>query len=109
MRLDRKFTILRDVEIGRDPLNEPLTEPQVIADGWCGVGPLSRDRFEALGISASVEAVELVTRDASALRGVNVTDRLYIGGVSYQFKAMQDRAGARRGFVELVAVREVAT
>lgn len=107
MRLDRKFTIFREVETGRDALNAVLTEAQLIASGWCAAGPLERARYETLGLTANLEVMALILRHSSAVSSVGVGDRVDLDGTSYLFKSVGERAGSRRGFVELIATREV--
>ena len=107
MQLDRKFRVMRPVETGRDALNEPILELQQIASGWCGEVPLSRERYEALGLSGDLEAVGLVIRRSTVLRGLRSTDLIELDGLFYSVKALQARAGPRRGFLEIAALREV--
>ncbi|WP_066706958.1 head-tail adaptor protein [Celeribacter ethanolicus] len=108
MRFDCKFAVFREVETGRDGMNEPVTEAQEIAKGWCAAASVSRERFDALGLSGTVEAVELVVGDAAALRDLRATDRVDLDGVSYRYVSQSARPEARRRFLNLIAVREVA-
>ncbi|WP_226550846.1 hypothetical protein [Celeribacter naphthalenivorans] len=109
MRFDRKFAVHREVETGRDAMNEPVTEPQKIAGGWCAALNVSRERFDALGLSGSVEAVELVVGDVAALRDLRTTDRIALDGVSYRYVSQGERPEARRRYLNLIAVREVSS
>lgn len=109
MRFDRKFAVLREVEVGRDAMNEPQTEDEEIASGWCAASSVSRERFAALGITGNAEAVELVVGETASLRDLRVTDRVRLDGVDYRYVSQSERPEMRRRLIGLIAVREIPT
>jgi hypothetical protein len=80
---------------------------QTIFTAWGSVGPLTRDRFELLGISGTHDAREIVVRSTSAVRGLALGDGVELDGGRFGVVGLCDRDGARRGFVSVTVSRKI--
>jgi SPP1 family predicted phage head-tail adaptor len=99
---DRQLTILRDVEIGRDELSQPIYEPVPIATVWAEkIHKTEDERFAA----EQRYAVRTVTFRTYWIEGILPTDRLRCDGYLYDIKGVRE-LGFRDG-MEIAAEGEV--
>ncbi|MDD8024752.1 MAG: hypothetical protein PHX82_16805 [Paracoccaceae bacterium] len=104
---DRRAIFSRAVEIGRGPLNEPLTAPQEIARGWASAGAGSVDEVRGLGLASGAEVLAITLRGTTALAAVRIDDQVGMQGADYRVKGRAAPAlAARGGLMRFLLVRE---
>lgn len=92
-RLDRRLTISRRVETGRDDLNNPVFEWQTVRTVWAAKIHKSEDEAFAASQHYSKRTVTFRTR---YFADVTETDRLEIDGAVYRITGIRE-IGRRAG------------
>jgi SPP1 family predicted phage head-tail adaptor len=99
-KLDRRLTIRRLTETGRNAYNEPILEWADVATVWAQQRPeRGSERFAA----AQVNGTSVMTFQIRYLAGLDVKDRLVYEGREYEIVAPPREIGRRVG-IEIDAI-----
>jgi SPP1 family predicted phage head-tail adaptor len=96
--LDRRVTVLRRVQVGETPLNEPIFEWQEVRTVWAAKVHKSEDEKFA---ASQVYAQRVVTFRTRFMSDLAETDRLVCDGLTYNLKGIRELG--RRDGLEVAA------
>lgn len=86
-KLDRRLTILRFGEIGRDALNQPIEGYAAVATVWAQQRPVrGEERFEAQQVAAS----QVMTFHIRYRRDLTVKDRVLYDGRTFDITDIRE-------------------
>jgi head-tail adaptor len=101
--LDRRITIRRRVEIGRDPLNSPIYGIADFAKLAARRDDLSDTERLASGVVASERLARFMVRSSSKARAIIHTDTIAHDGLTWEIDGLKEARGGRRRFIEITA------
>ena len=104
-KLDRRVTLQRYGETGRDEMNAPVVEWSDLATVWASYEPIrDGEKFRA-GETAAGLSARFVIRYSSHVADVNPKDRLVFSGVTYAIVGVKETGGRRVGIEITVSGR----
>lgn len=104
--LDRRITIERFVETGRNVFNEPIYNWTSVGSFWARRRDASDGERQASGTVDSFLMSRFVVRSNSVTRIVTPVDRIVHGGVIWNIKGVKEADEGRFRFIEITAVRD---
>ncbi len=104
--LDRRISIERLSDIGRNAFNEPVEKWASIGSFWARRRDASDGERQASGTIDSFLLSRFVVRSNSVTRTVTPVDRIVHGGAIWNIKGVKEADEGRFRFVEITAVRD---
>jgi head-tail adaptor len=104
--LDRRITIRRRMEIGRDPLNSPIYGIADFAKLAARREDLSDTERLAAGVVANERLTRFLVRSSTKARAILHTDIIAHDGRTWQIDGLKEARGGRLRFVEITAKAE---
>lgn len=104
--LDRRITIERETETGRNEVNEPVLEWVALATVWARRRDASDGEREAAGQVGSTLMSRFVIRSTSTTRTVTPVDRLNYSGGTWNILGLKETEDGRNRFLEITAIRD---
>ncbi|MEY9196634.1 SPP1 family predicted phage head-tail adaptor [Sinorhizobium fredii] len=104
--LDRRITIERETEAGRDEVNEPVLEWTALATVWARRRDASDGEREAAGQVGSTLMSRFVVRSSSVTRAVTPVDRLNYSGAIWNILGVKEADEGRNRFIEITAIKD---
>ncbi|RVL53951.1 phage head closure protein [Sinorhizobium meliloti] len=105
-KLDRRITIEREIETGRNEVNEPVYEWTALATVWARRRDASDGEREAAGQVGSTLMSRFVVRSSSVTRTVTPVDRLNYSGATWNILGVKETEEGRNRFVEITAIKD---
>lgn len=104
--LDRRITIRRLMEVGRDPLNTPIYEIADFATLWANRTDVSDTERYAAGTVGNVLLSRFVVRSSEASRTIVHTDTIAHDGLEWNINGIKEARAGRDRFLEITAQAE---
>ncbi|KQY18162.1 hypothetical protein ASE23_15705 [Rhizobium sp. Root73] len=101
--LDRRITIRRMMEIGRDPFNEPIYEVADLLTAWASRTDVSDAERYAAATTGNVLLSRFVIRSSEIARTLSHTDTLVHEGIEWNIDGIKEARDGRRRFIEITA------
>ncbi|WP_085025288.1 phage head closure protein [Ensifer aridi] len=105
-KLDRRITIERETETGRNEVNEPVYEWAALATVWARRRDASDGEREAAGQVGSTLMTRFVIRSSSVTRSVTPVDRLNYSDATWNILGVKETEEGRNRFIEITAIRD---
>ncbi|RVE83343.1 phage head closure protein [Sinorhizobium meliloti] len=105
-KLDRRITIERETETGRNEVNEPVYEWTALATVWARRRDASDGEREAAGQVGSTLMSRFVVRSSSVTRTVKPVDRLSYSGATWNILGVKETEEGRNRFIEITAIKD---
>lgn len=103
--LDRRITVEREGETGRDEFNEPVYVWSAVATVWARRRDASDGEREASGQVGSSLVSRFVIRSTSVSRTFTPKDRLSYQGL-WNIQGIKETSEGRLRFLEITAVKD---
>jgi SPP1 family predicted phage head-tail adaptor len=104
--LDRRITIEREIETGRNEVNEPIYAWTALATVWARRRDASDGEREAAGQVGSTLLSRFVIRSSSTSRTVTPVDRINYSGGTWNILGVKETKEGRMRFLEITAIRD---
>ncbi|MGO7922007.1 phage head closure protein [Rhizobium ruizarguesonis] len=104
--LDRRITIERFIEAGRNAFNEPVANWTSVGSFWARRRDVSDGERQASGAIDSFLASRFVVRSNSVTRTVTPVHRIIHDGVIWNIQGVKEANEGRFRFIEITAVRD---
>jgi head-tail adaptor len=101
--LDRRITVRRLMEVGRNPYNEPIYEMADFTTVWAGRTDVSDAEKSAAGMVGSVLLSRFVVRSTPITREIVHTDTLAHDGAEWNIDGIKQTRDGRDRFLEITA------
>ncbi|CCE96156.1 hypothetical protein SFHH103_01659 [Sinorhizobium fredii HH103] len=105
-KLDRRITIERETETGRNEVNEPILEWTALATVWARRRDASDGEREAAGQLGSTLMSRFVVRSSSVTRTVTPVDRLNYSGATWNILGVKEAEEGRNRFIEITTIKD---
>ncbi|MBB4185828.1 SPP1 family predicted phage head-tail adaptor [Sinorhizobium terangae] len=105
-KLDRRITIERETETGRNEVNEPVYEWTALTTVWARRRDASDGEREAAGQVGSTLMTRFVVRSSSVTRTVTPVDRLNYSDATWNILGVKETEEGRNRFIEITAIRD---
>lgn len=103
--LDRRITIRRMIESGRNEFNEKVFSWFDLATVWARRRDATdQERFEAAQVTATLMS-RFVVRFSSVTKTVTASDRLLYDGAEWDINGVKETAEGRDRFLEITATK----
>ncbi len=104
--LDRRITIQRFGEVGRNPFNEPIKDWAALTTVWARREDAADGERLAAGQVGAVLNSRFVVRSSSVTKTVTPKDRLSYDGALWNIFGIKETRDGRNQFLEITAARE---
>jgi head-tail adaptor len=101
--LDRRVTVRRLTEIGRDPFNEPIYEMTDLMTVCAGKEDVSDAERYAAGTVSNVLLSRFVVRSSAAARSIVHSDTIVHDGHDWNIAGIKEARDGRFRFLEIAA------
>lgn len=101
--LDRRITVRRLIEVGRNPFNEPIYEVSDIATAWARRIDVSDAEKFAAGTIGAVLLSRFVVRSTPVTRGIVHSDTLAHDNAEWNIDGIKQTRDGRSRFLEITA------
>lgn len=101
--LDRRITVQRVMEVGRNEFNEPIYELADLATLWASRIDVSDAEKYAAGTIGSALLSRFVVRSNETTRGLLHTDTIVHGGADWNIDGIKQTRDGRNRFIEITA------
>lgn len=107
-KLDRRITIKREGETGRNEYNEPIIGWSVLATVWAqrkDASDSTRLEYQAAGQVGSSQVSRFIVRSSVTTRSVTPVDQISYDGSDWNILSIKETSEGRKRFIEITAAR----
>lgn len=101
--LDRRITIRRLMEVGRNDFNEPIYEMADLLSAWASRTDVSDAERHAAASTGNMLLSRFVIRSNETARTLSHTDILFHEGAEWNIDGIKEARDGRRRFIEITA------